>query len=82
MKIKLVPREKVKVSRKSVSKYQSLKDALLKLEPGGNALQVKYDNDKDLVSYRNIVYSYNRESEQKIKSSADPIKNILFFYVE
>lgn len=82
MKIKLVPREKVKVSRKSVSKYKSLKDALLKLEPGGKAIQVKYENDKDLVSYRNIVYSYNRESDQKIKSSADPIKNILFFYVE
>lgn len=82
MKIKLVPREKVKVSRKSVSKYKSLKDALLKLESGGNAIQVKYESDKDLVSYRNIVYSYNRESDQKIKSSADPIKNILFFYVE
>jgi len=82
MKIKLVPREKVKVSRKSVSKYKSLKDALLKLEPGGNALQVKYESEKDLVSYRNIVYSYNREGNKKIKSSADPLKSILFFYVE
>ncbi len=82
MKIKLVPRDKVKVSRKSISKYKSLKDALLKLEPGGNALQVKFQSDKDLVSYRNIVYSYNRERNQKIKSSADTVKSILFFYIE
>ncbi len=82
MKIKLVPRTKVRVSRKSSSKYQSLKDALAKLKPDGKAIQVKYSNDKELVSYRNIVYSHNRENDRKIRSSADPANKVLYFYVE
>lgn len=82
MKIKIVPREKVRVSRKSRSKYSKLKEALTKLKPGGEVLKVKYNNQKELNSVRNIAYTYNRETNGNVKSSSDASESIVFFYVE
>lgn len=82
MKIKIVPREKVRVSRKSRSKYSKLKEALTKLKPGGEILKVKYSNQKELNSVRNIAYTYNRETNGNVKSSSDASENTVFFYVE
>lgn len=82
MKIRLVPRSEIKTSRKVKSKYQQLKDALDKLKSGGNALQIKYANKKELISYRNIVYSYNRENNASVKSNADSNQQILFLYID
>ena len=82
MKIKIVPREKVRVSRKSRSKYSKLKDALDKLKPGGEVLKVNYSNEKELNSVRNIAYTFNRETNSNVKSSSDSSESTVFFYVE
>lgn len=82
MKLKLVPRTDVRVTKKSSSKFRPLIDALNKLEPGGDALEVTYANDKELNSMRNVVYTYNRESGQKIKSRKDTVNGKVYFYKE
>lgn len=82
MKLKLVPRTDVRVTKKSSSKFRPLIDALNKLEPGGDALEVTYTNDKELNSMRNVVYTYNRESGQKIKSGKDTVNGKVYFFKE
>ncbi|MFU8811798.1 MAG: hypothetical protein ACNA78_02455 [Balneolaceae bacterium] len=82
MKIKFVPRNEVRSSRKVKSKYQPLKDAISKLEPGGKAIQASYSNEKELISLRNIVYTYNRENDASVKTNTDSNNNLIFFYIE
>ncbi|TVQ11946.1 MAG: hypothetical protein EA364_09475 [Balneolaceae bacterium] len=80
MKIKFVPRSDVKITKKSSSKFRPLLDALNKLKPGGEALEVTYSNDKELNSMRNVVYTFNRESGSKIRSGKDTVNSKIFFY--
>ncbi len=80
MKIKLVPRAKVKVSRKSRSKYDQLRSAISRLTPDGDAVRVNYTNQKELNSIRNVAYTYNRETNSKVKSTTDPAEKAVFFY--
>jgi hypothetical protein len=82
MKIKLVPRSKVRVSRKSRSKYEKLKEAISKLQPDGDAIRVDYSTQKELNSIRNIAYTYNRETNSKVKSTTDSSEQAVFFYIE
>lgn len=82
MKINFVPRKEIKISKKSSSKYKELVDAIEKLEPGGKALEVSYKDATDLNSMRNVVYSYNRETGEKIKSSKHPKERLVFFFKE
>jgi 23S rRNA U2552 (ribose-2'-O)-methylase RlmE/FtsJ len=82
MKVRLVPRSKIRVSRKTKSKYDKLKLALDELKPGGNAIQIKYTDKKELNSIRNVAYSFNKEKNGKVKSSSGNADNILFFYVD
>ncbi len=82
MKVKIVPKSKVKVSRSSTSKYQPLIDALDKLKPGGDALRVRYSDERELNSMRNIVYTINREEGKKIKSNNDAQNKTIFFYLD
>lgn len=82
MKIKVVPRNEISSSRKKSSKYSPLLDALSKLKPGGDAIQVKYSTDKELSSARNVVYAYNREHNKKVKSKKDSQNKIVFFYLK
>jgi hypothetical protein len=82
MKVRLVPRAKVRVSRKSNSKYSKLKSAIEDLKPGGDALQVKYSDKKELNSIRNIAYTYNKENNKKVRSSSDSSDNMIFFYLD
>jgi hypothetical protein len=82
MKVKIVPKSKVKVSRSSTSKYQPLIDALRKLKGGGDALKVNYKDDRELNSMRNIVYTINKEDGVKIKSNKDSQNSTVFFYKE
>ena len=82
MKIKLVPRSKVRVSRKSRSKYEKLKEAISKLQPKGDAIRVDYTSQKELNSIRNIAYTYNRETNSKVKSTTDSSEQAVFFYIE
>lgn len=82
MKVKIVPKNNVKVSRNSSSKYQPLIDALDKLKPGGDAIRVGYKNDRELNSMRNIVYTINKEEGTKIKSSKDSDNSNVYFYLD
>ncbi len=80
MKIKFVPRSDIRISKKSSSKFRPLLEALDKLNAGGEAIEVSYANEKELNSMRNVVYTYNRESGQKIKSGKDAVNGKVFFY--
>lgn len=82
MKVRLIPRSKICVSRKTKSKYDKLKLALEELEPGGNAIQIKYADKKELSSIRNVAYSFNKEKNGKVRSSSGNSDNILFFFVD
>ncbi|MCC5915385.1 MAG: hypothetical protein JJU46_13505 [Balneolaceae bacterium] len=82
MKVKLVPRSKIRVSRKSNSKYAKLKEAIQNLKPGGEALRIKYNDKKELNSIRNIAYTYNKENNTNIRSSSDSNENMIFFYID
>ena len=57
-------------------------DALSKLKPGGDAIQVRYANEKELSSARNVVYAFNRENHKKVKSKKDTQNKIVFFYLK
>lgn len=57
-------------------------EALGKLKPGGDAIQVKYANEKELSSARNVVYAFNRENNKKVKSKKDTQNKIVFFYLK
>jgi len=80
MKIKFVSRNDVKVTKKSTSKFRPLIEALNQLVPGGEALEVAYTSDKELNSMRNIVYTYKRENNAKIKSGKDAVNSKIYFY--
>ena len=82
MKIKFVPRSKIKLSRKSRSKYQKLREAISKLEPNGDAVRVEYSNKKELNSIRNIAYTYNRETDSNVKSTTNATNDAVFFFIE
>ncbi len=82
MKLKFVPRSDVRITKKSSSKFRPLIESLNKLEPGGDALEVTFSNDKELNSMRNVVYTYNRETGAKIKSGKDTVNGKVFFYKE
>ena len=82
MKIKMVPRDEISSSRKKSSKYAALIEALGKLKPGGDAIQVKYTNEKELSSARNVVYAFNRENNKKVKSRKDSQNKTVFFYLK
>lgn len=82
MRIKMVPRGSISSSRKKSSKYSPLMEALSRLKPGGDAIQVKYTNEKELSSARNVVYAFNRENDRKVKSKKDSQNKIVFFYLK
>jgi hypothetical protein len=82
MKIRFVDRSDIKVSRKSKSKYRPLKEAIAELEKGGDAIQIKFSDEKELTSLRNVIYTYNRETGSNVRSSADMSKNLIYFYVK
>ena len=82
MDINFVSRTDIRISKKSSSKYKPLLDAVKKLEPGGKALQVSFEDETELNSMRNVVYGYNRDTGDQVKSSKHPEKNVVFFYKE
>lgn len=80
MKIKVVPRSDIRITKKTSSKFRPLIDALDQLQPGGDAVRVSYTNEKELNSMRNVVYTYNRETGQKVKSGKDAMNGKIYFY--
>lgn len=82
MDINFVSRTDIKIAKKSSSKYKPLIEAVKKLEPGGKALEVSFEDETELNSMRNVVYGYNRDTGNDIKSSKHPQENVVFFYKE
>lgn len=82
MDIKFVKRSQIKASKRRSSKFKPLMDALDKLEPGGQAVEVSYNNDKTVNSMRTAVYQYNQENSVKIKSGKDASNKKIYFYRE
>jgi hypothetical protein len=80
MKIKVVPRSDIRITKKTSSKFKPLIEELDKLQPGGDAIRVTYSDEKELNSMRNVVYTYNRETGQKVKSGKDAMNSKIFFY--
>lgn len=80
MKIKVIPRSNIRTSKKSSSKFRPLIEALESLQPGGDAIEVTFTNDKELNSMRNVVYTFNRENGQKVKSGKDAVNGKIYFY--
>jgi hypothetical protein len=82
MDIKFVKRSQVKSSKRRSSKFKPLMEALDKLEPGGDAVEVSYTNEKSVNSMRTAIYQYNQENKVKIKSGKDATNKKIFFYRE
>ncbi|NGP75969.1 hypothetical protein G3570_04970 [Balneolaceae bacterium YR4-1] len=82
MNINFVSRTDIKISKKSSSKYKPLLEAVKKLKAGGKAIEVTFGDDSELNSMRNVIYSYNRENGEKVKSSKHPKKKLVYFYKE
>jgi len=82
MDINFVSRTDIEISKKSSSKYKPLLDAVKKLTPGGKVIEAKYEDKAELNSMRNIVYGYNRDAGEKVKSTTHPTENIVFFFKE
>ncbi len=80
MDIKFVNRSQVKSSKRRSSKFKPLMKALDKLEPGGDAVEVSYSNEKSVNSMRTAVYQYNQENNVKIKSGKDSANKKIYFY--
>ncbi len=82
MDINFVSRTDIKIAKKSSSKYKPLIDAVKKLKPGGKALEVSFEDETELNSMRNVVYGYNRDTGDDVKSSKHPHKDVVFFFKE
>jgi len=80
MKVKFVPRSDIRITKKSSSKFKPLLDAIKELEPGGDAIEVSFSDEKELNSMRNVVYTYNRETGNKVRSGKDSLNSKVFFY--
>ncbi|SHF18123.1 hypothetical protein SAMN05443144_10649 [Fodinibius roseus] len=82
MDIKFVNRKKINKAKKRSSKYKPLLEALDKLEVGGDAIEVPYEDDKNVNSMRTAVYQYNKDKGVKIKSGKDEDRKKIYFYRE
>ena len=82
MDIKFVDRKEIESAKKRSSKFKPLLEALDKLEVGGDAIEVPYEDDKNVNSMRTAVYQYNEEKGVKIKSGKDSDGKKIYFYRE
>ncbi len=82
MDIKFVNRDKIQNAKKRSSKFKPLLEALSQLEVGGDAIEVPYEDDKNVNSMRTAVYQYNQDEGVKIKSGKDSDRKKIYFYRE
>ncbi|HAW81667.1 MAG: hypothetical protein CL662_05035 [Bacteroidetes bacterium] len=82
MDIKFVKRSAINSSKKRNSKFKPLLEAIDKLKPGGQAIEVSYTSDKNVNSMRTAVYQHSRVKNIKIKSKKDPSIKKIHFYRE
>ncbi|MDR9387490.1 MAG: hypothetical protein RI513_00600 [Balneolaceae bacterium] len=82
MEIKFVNRAQVKSTKRRASKFKPLMEALDKLKPGGDAVEVAYASEKSVNSMRTAVYQYNQENNVKIKSGKNAKEQKIYFFRE
>ncbi|MDV7398255.1 hypothetical protein RZS08_43025 [Arthrospira platensis SPKY1] len=82
MKVKVVGRDRVKKTKKRSSKLRPLLDALATLEPGGDAIEVTYNEEKEINSIRTAIYQYNQEHGVKVRSGKDSVNKKIYFYLD
>ncbi len=82
MDIKFVSRKKIKSSNKRNSKFKPLLEAIDKLKPGGQAIEVSYTNNKNVNSMRTAVYQHSKVKNIVIKSRKNPDTKKIHFYRE
>ena len=80
MEIKFVKRSTVRSTKKRTSKFKPLLEALVKLKPGGQALEVSYTSDKNVNSMRTAVYQFSKQNNVEIKSRRDATNKKIYFY--
>lgn len=76
MTIDTISQSEINVSKK----YKPLIKALHKLEKGGQAIQVSFEDESEFESLEDIVSQFNRKNEGAIKSNKHSRKNEVFFY--
>ncbi len=80
MEIKFVKRSTIKASKKRSSKFRPLLEAIEKLKPNGQAIEVTYDDEKGVNSMRTAVYQFCRQKDFTVKSRRDSALKKIFFY--
>lgn len=80
MDIKFVKRSTVKASKKRSSKFRPLLEAIERLKPGGQAIEVSYTSEKSINSMRTAVYQFCRQKDFSVKSRRDSENKKIFFY--
>mgnify|MGYP001248315248 CR=1 FL=1 len=55
-------------------------EAIEKLKPRGQAIEVPYSNDKSVNSMRTAVYQFCRQKEYTVKSRRDSTNKKIYFY--
>lgn len=80
MEIKFVKRSNIKSSKKRSSKFRTLLEAIEKLKPNGQAIEVSYSNEKGVNSMRTAVYQFCRGKDFTVKSRRDSVNKKIYFY--
>lgn len=82
MDIKFVKRSIINTSKKRSSKFKPLLEAVEKLKPGGQAIEVAYTSDKNINSMRTAVYQFCAQQGIKIKSRRDTENKKIYFFMD
>jgi hypothetical protein len=80
MEIKFVKRSIIQTRKKKSSKFRPLVEAIQKLKPHGQAIEVTYSNEKEVNSMRTAVYQFCRQKDFTVKSRKDSVGKKIFFY--
>ena len=80
MEIKFVKRSTVKTTKKRSSKFRPLLEAIEKLKPNGQAIEVSYTSEKGVNSMRTAVYQFCRKEGISVKSRRDSTNKKMYFY--
>ena len=80
MDIKFVKRSTIKTTKKRSSKFRPLLDAIERLKPNGQAVEVSYTSEKGVNSMRTAVYQFCRQKDFTVKSKRDSENKKIYFY--
>jgi hypothetical protein len=80
--IKFVKRSSIKATKKRASKFRPLLEAIERLKPGGQALEVSFSTEKGVNSMRTAVYQFCRKKNITVKSRRDSANKKIYFYMD